>query len=344
MQFNFDDGWGDDSGFFPQPPVSVPDPVPVPQQQQQQPQPSPQQQPQQTQPSTADPQPPPQAYNAPLVVDPLGCQDGWGPSTSAFGQSLDQPYQAPYSGQPQPTYAGAETFVEPPVQTEKKDVEPVEEVQQKQVEQQQPSKQQSFQKSPNIRGTSSQNNGGWAQPLQKRAPKPSQPAPRMEAEPLDDQSVAGLRNIVQELIGRVQALENERYLIQNTICTLNSNGNTHGRMNFNEKIVEKISWGNDSHIMAPEKGMILNNDKTVLTIEHAGIYHIVFNTLGKNPKIVIDGNIFAGAKSDKSSAVVDFIVSLGSNAKICAVVEQKSTSEATDTWLCVRLLSVYATM
>jgi len=339
---DFDDGWGDDAGFFaPQNPVSVPEPVAAPPQQQQ-PQQPPQQQPQQPQQSAAD-QPPPQAYNPPRV-DPLGCQDGWGPSTSAFGQSLDQPYQAPYSGQPQPTYAAAETFVEPsPVQTEKKDVEVVEEVQQKQVEQQ-PPKQQSFQKSPAMRSTTTQNNAGWSQPLQKRAPKPSQPAPRMEAEPLDDQSVAGLRSIVQELIGRVQALENERYLIQNTICTLNSNGNTHGRMTCNEKIVEKISWGNDSHIMAPDKGMILNNDKTVLTIEHAGIYHIVFNCLGTNPKIVIDGNIFAGAKSDKSSSVVDFIVSLGSNAKICAVVEQKAPSEATDTWLCVRLLSVYATM
>merc|ERR1719361_1387644 len=107
----------------------------------------------------------------------------------------------------------------------------------------------------------------------------------MEAGPLDDQSVAGLRNIVQELIGRVQALENERYLIQNTICTLNSNGNTHGRMNFNEKIVEKISWGNDSHIMAPEKGMILNNDKTVLTISTL-VYTTLSSTLwGKTRKL-----------------------------------------------------------
>lgn len=338
MQFNFGDDWGDDGGFFAAPaPVPVQQPQPPVVQPQQQPQKAPQQQqqPPQQQQSAAEQQPPPQAYNSPPMVDPLGCQDGWGPSTSAFGQSLDQPYQATFSGQPQSTFAPAETFVEPPVQTEKKDVEAVEEVQTKQVEQEQP-KQQSFsQKSAAIRGTSSQNNGGWSQPLQKRAPKTTQPA----AEPLGEESVEGLRSLVKELIGRVQALENERYLIQNTICTLNSNGTTHGRMNFNEKIVEKISWGNDSHIMAPEKGMILNNDKTVLTIEHAGIYHIVFNTLGKNPKIVIDGNVFAGAKSDKCSAVVDFIVSLGSNAKICAVVEQKCPTEATDTWLSVRLLS-----
>lgn len=341
MQFNFDDGWDDSTGFFAKQPVSAPEPVQP--QQPQQPPPQQQQSPlqQQQQPPT-DP-PPPQAYSAPLV-DPLGCQDGWGPSTSAFGQGLDQPYQAPYSAQPQPTYAAAETFVEPAVQvTEKKDPEPVEEVKPKQVEPQQSSKQQSFQKPAVIRG-SGQNNGGWSQPLPKRAPKPSQPASLMETEPVDDQSVAGLRNLVKDLIGRVQALEHERYLIQNTICTLNSTGNTHGRMNLNDTIVQPISWGNESHIMAPEKGMMLSNDKTMLTIENAGIYHIVFNTLGKNPKIIIDGNVFAGAKSEESSAVVDFIVSLGSNAKICAVVENKYPSEATDTWLCVRLLSVYAPM
>lgn len=337
MQFNFDDGWGEEpaTSFLTQH-QPVPQPVAQPIAQQPHVQSHVQQPVQQPAQEPAPQQP---AYDSSALVDQLGySDDGWG--NQGFSKGLEGPYnQAGYAAQKQPTFT-AEAFEPKADQKEEPVVEEVV-VQEAPVENN-PPQQQSFQKPAAVRVAPTQNHG-WTH--QKRAPKVRQQQTRMEAQP---QPMAAaneskdLQAVVNELLARVSTLEHERYLIQNCICTLNSNGSTQGHIADGKGSLEKISWGNESHIMAPEKGMSLNEDNTILTIENAGIYQIVFNSLGKNPRIVIDNSVFAGTKSSNGSCVVDFIVSLGENSQICACVEKSQTADATDTWLCVRLLSVYA--
>jgi len=157
-------------------------------------------------------------------------------------------------------------------------------------------------------------------------------------------SVAVQDDLVQTLMEKVRTLElqveelEKRQMHQfGGVCTLNSTG----KVNDDKFIV----WDSTNHIIKPQKGLNLLDDNVELQVSHRGLYQITFTTCGSNPQLVINGQVYAAARSAatrnsvSSTSCVNIYLYLDENATIAGKVTDKIASEnPCEHWLCVRLV------
>jgi len=187
----------------------------------------------------------------------------------------------------------------------------------------------------------------------RKAPMSSQPAPAVVQAPVgpskhqvttEPSSVAVQDDLVQTLMEKVRTLEmqveelEKRQMHQfGGVCTLNSTG----KVNHDKFIV----WDSTNHIIKPQKGLKLLDDNVELQVSHRGLYQITFTTCGSNPQLVINGQVYAAARSAptrnsvSSTSCVNIYLYLDENATIAGKVTDKIASEnPCEHWLCVRLV------
>lgn len=152
--------------------------------------------------------------------------------------------------------------------------------------------------------------------------------------------------LVQSLMERVRALEMEVEELKNRqihqsggVCTLNSTG----KVNHDMLVV----WDTPNHIIKPQKGLkLIEPDLVFLEVSHRGLYQITFTTCGSNPQLVINGHVYAAARSAtasgsrlSSTSCVNIYVYLDEKATIAGKVTTKIASEnPCEHWMCVRLV------
>jgi hypothetical protein len=186
-----------------------------------------------------------------------------------------------------------------------------------------------------------------------KAAMSTQPAPAVVQAPVgpskhqvttEPSSVAVQDDVVQTLMEKVRTLElqveelEKRQMHQfGGVCTLNSTG----KVNNDKYIV----WDSTNHIIKPQKGLNLLDDNVELQVSHRGLYQITFTTCGSNPQLVINGQVYAAARSAptrnsvSSTSCVNIYLYLDENATIAGKVTDKIASEnPCEHWLCVRLV------
>jgi len=186
-----------------------------------------------------------------------------------------------------------------------------------------------------------------------KAAMSTQPAPAVVQAPVgpskhqvttEPSSVAVQDDLVQTLMEKVRTLElqveelEKRQMHQfGGVCTLNSTGKVN-----NDKF---IVWDSTNHIIKPQKGLNLLDDNVELQVSHRGLYQITFTTCGSNPQLVINGQVYAAARSAptrnsvSSTSCVNIYLYLDENATIAGKVTDKIASEnPCEHWLCVRLV------
>merc|ERR1719336_2936538 len=172
-----------------------------------------------------------------------------------------------------------------------------------------------------------------------KAAMSSQPAPAVQAPvgPSKHQLVQTLMEKVRALEMQVEELEKRQMHQFGGVCTLNSTG----KVNHDKFIV----WDSTNHIIKPQKGLALLDDNVELLVSHRGLYQITFTTCGSNPQLVINGQVYAAARSAptrnsvSSTSCVNIYLYLDENATIAGKVTDKIASEnPCEHWLCVRLV------
>jgi len=173
-----------------------------------------------------------------------------------------------------------------------------------------------------------------------KAPMSSQPAPPVVQAPVGPskhQLVQTLMEKVRTLEMQVEELEKRQMHQFGGVCTLNSTGKVN-----NDKF---IVWDSTNHIIKPQKGLNLLDDNVELQVSHRGLYQITFTTCGSNPQLVINGQVYAAARSAptrnsvSSTSCVNIYLYLDENATIAGKVTDKIASEnPCEHWLCVRLV------
>jgi len=186
-----------------------------------------------------------------------------------------------------------------------------------------------------------------------KAAMSSQPAPAVVQAPVgpskhqvttEPSSVAVQDDLVQTLMEKVRTLELQVEELEKRqmhpfggVCTLNSTGKVN-----NDKF---IVWDSTNHIIKPQKGLNLLDDNVELQVSHRGLYQITLTTCGSNPQLVINGQVYAAARSAptrnsvSSTSCVNIYLYLDENATIAGKVTDKIASEnPCEHWLCVRLV------
>merc|ERR1719219_1650171 len=175
----------------------------------------------------------------------------------------------------------------------------------------------------------------------RKAPMSSQPAPAVVQAPVGPskhQLVQTLMEKVRTLELQVEELEKRQMHPFGGVCTLNSTGKVN-----NEKF---IVWDSRNHIIKPQKGLNLLDDNVELQVSHRGLYQITFTTCGSNPQLVINGHVYAAARSAtvsgsrlSSTSCVNIYLYLDEKATIAGKVTTKIASEnPCEHWMCVRLV------
>jgi len=153
-------------------------------------------------------------------------------------------------------------------------------------------------------------------------------------------------SLVQSLMEKVRALEMKVEELENRqihqiggVCTLNSTGKVNHDMH--------VVWDTPNHIIRPQKGLkLIEPDLVFLEVSHRGLYQITFTTCGSNPQLVINGHVYAAARSAtasgsrlSSTSCVNIYLYLDEKATIAGKVTTKIASEnPCEHWMCVRLV------
>lgn len=156
-----------------------------------------------------------------------------------------------------------------------------------------------------------------------------------------DELVQSLMDKVRSLEAKVEELENRQLHQLGGVCTLNSTG----KVNHDLHVV----WDSTNHIIRPQKGLrLIEPEKVFLEVSHRGLYQITFTTCGSNPQLIINGHVYAAAKSAptssrdarlSSTSCVNIYLYLDEKATIGGKVTNQIASEnPCEHWLCVRLV------
>jgi len=165
-----------------------------------------------------------------------------------------------------------------------------------------------------------------------------------------DPSSVSQDDLVQSLMDKVRALETKVEELENRqihqlggVCTLNSTGKVNHEL--------QMVWDSTNHIIRPQKGLkLIEPEKVFLEVSHRGLYQITFTTCGANPQLIINGHVYAAAKSAPSTSTrdsrtasstscVNIYLYLDEKATIAGKVTEEIASEnPCEHWLCVRLV------
>jgi len=158
-----------------------------------------------------------------------------------------------------------------------------------------------------------------------------------------DDLVQSLMDKVRALEVKVEELENRQIHQLGGVCTLNSTGKVNNEL--------QMVWDSTNHIIRPQKGLkLIEPEKVFLEVSHRGLYQITFTTCGANPQLIINGHVYAAAKSAPSTSTrdsrtspstccVNIYLYLDEKATIAGKVTEEIASEnPCEHWLCVRLV------
>lgn len=165
-----------------------------------------------------------------------------------------------------------------------------------------------------------------------------------------DPSSVSQDDLVQSLVEKVRALEMKVEELENRqihqlggVCTLNSTGKVNHELH--------VVWDSTNHIIRPQKGLkLIEPEKVFLEVSHRGLYQITFTTCGTNPQLIINGHVYAAAKSapststrdsrtSSSTSCVNIYLYLDEKATIAGRVTDEIASEnPCEHWMCVRLV------
>jgi len=161
--------------------------------------------------------------------------------------------------------------------------------------------------------------------------------------PSKHQLVQSLMDKVRALEVKVEELENRQIHQLGGVCTLNSTGKVNHEL--------QMVWDSTNHIIRPQKGLkLIEPEKVFLEVSHRGLYQITFTTCGANPQLIINGHVYAAAKSAPSTSTrdsrtspstccVNIYLYLDEKATIAGKVTEEIASEnPCEHWLCVRLV------
>jgi len=158
-----------------------------------------------------------------------------------------------------------------------------------------------------------------------------------------DDLVQSLMDKVRALEMKVEELENRQIHQLGGVCTLNSTGKVNHELH--------VVWDSTNHIIRPQKGLkLIEPEKVFLEVSHRGLYQITFTTCGTNPQLIINGHVYAAAKSapststrdsrtSSSTSCVNIYLYLDEKATIAGRVTDEIASEnPCEHWMCVRLV------
>jgi len=158
--------------------------------------------------------------------------------------------------------------------------------------------------------------------------------------PSEHMVVQSLMDKVRELELKVAELENRQIQQVGAVCTLNSTG----KVNQDFHVI----WDSTNHIIRPQKGLkLLEPEKVFLEVSARGLYQITFTTCGTNPQLIINGHVYAAARSSQqrdsrnvsSTTCVSIYLYLDERATIAGKVTDEIASEnPCEHWMCVRLV------
>lgn len=153
------------------------------------------------------------------------------------------------------------------------------------------------------------------------------------------QLVQSLMEKVRALEMKVEELESRQIHQFGGVCTLNSTGKTNRDLH--------VIWDSTNHIIRPQKGLnLIEPEKVFLEVSHRGLYQITFTTCGTNPQLIINGHVYAAARSAlartkpiSSTSCVNIYLYLDEKATIAGRVTDEIASEnPCEHWMCVRLV------
>lgn len=152
--------------------------------------------------------------------------------------------------------------------------------------------------------------------------------------------VQTLMEKVRELERKVEELEHRQIQQLGNVCTLNSTGKVNSEF--------QVVWDSTNHIIRPQKGLkLVEPEKVFLEVSHRGLYQITFTTCGTNPQLIINGHVYAAARSAptrdarqlSSTSCVNIYLYLDEKATIAGKVTDEIASEnPCEHWMCVRLV------
>jgi len=154
-----------------------------------------------------------------------------------------------------------------------------------------------------------------------------------------DDLVQSLMEKVRVLEMKVEELENRQIHQLGDVCTLNSTGKTNHDLS--------IIWDSTNHIIRPQKGLkLVEPEKVFLEVSHRGLYQITLTTCGTNPQLIINGHVYAAARSAlartkgiSATSCVNIYLYLDERATIAGRVTDEIASEnPCEHWMCVRLV------
>jgi len=155
----------------------------------------------------------------------------------------------------------------------------------------------------------------------------------------NDPLVQSLMEKVRALEMKVEELESRQIHQFGGVCTLNSTGKTNRDLH--------VIWDSTNHIIRPQKGLnLIEPEKVFLEVSHRGLYQITFTTCGTNPQLIINGHVYAAARSAlartkpiSSTSCVNIYLYLDEKATIAGRVTDEIASEnPCEHWMCVRLV------
>merc|ERR1719450_864756 len=154
-----------------------------------------------------------------------------------------------------------------------------------------------------------------------------------------DDLVQSLMDKVRALEMKVEELENRQIHQLGGVCTLNSTGKTNRELH--------VVWDSTNHIIRPQKGLkLIEPEKVFLEVSHRGLYQITLTTCGTNPQLIINGHVYAAARSAlartkgiSATSCVNIYLYLDERATIAGRVTDEIASEnPCEHWMCVRLV------
>jgi len=144
------------------------------------------------------------------------------------------------------------------------------------------------------------------------------------------QEVEDLRTQFSDMHQRLMHLEHSKRLLYNSVCTLNSSGDS-----LNGKLCWTDDYGGDI-LPAQRIAYQLTEDGTGLTIMNDGLYEITFNSFGKDPFIQINNETYATGHTNNSSSYLSICVYVAEKPVITCHVTNPVVGNACDHWLCIR--------
>lgn len=179
-------------------------------------------------------------------------------------------------------------------------------------------------------------------PITKQKKPVAEPAPEDREEVVADSKdlrrenkdlraeVEDLKNKLTVMDQRLMHLEHSKRLLYNSVCTLNSSGDS-----LNGKLCWTDDYGGDI-LPAQRIAYQLTEDGTGLTIMNDGLYEITFNSYGTDPFIQINNETYATGHTNNTSSYLSICVYVAEKPVITCHVTNPVIGNACDHWLCIR--------